>query len=74
MSYLPIAVLENEFEAQLLENVLTERQIPHLLKSYHDVAYDGLFQFTHGWGHVSAPGLYREEVLKILADIRQGTG
>ena len=45
-----IAELENEFEAQLLAGVLTERNIPHLLKSYFDSAYDGLFQRQKGWG------------------------
>jgi hypothetical protein len=65
-----IAVLENEMQAQLLEAVLRDRGIPHVMQSYFSVAYDGLFQFTSGWGHVEAPGKCREEVLAALEDIR----
>jgi len=66
-----IAVLENGFEAQVLDSILTERHIPHLMRSYHDSAYDGLYQVAKGWGHVSAPPVYREEVLEILSDLRK---
>jgi len=66
-----IATLENGFEAQLLDSILAERDIPHLMRSYHDTAYDGLYQVAKGWGHVSAPPSYREEVLEILAELRK---
>jgi hypothetical protein len=66
-----IATLENDFEAQLLDSILTERDIPHLMRSYHDTAYDGLYQTQKGWGHVSAPLAFREEVLEILSDLRK---
>ena len=40
--YIKVTVLENEIEAQLLDSILTERDIPHIMRSYHDTAYDGL--------------------------------
>jgi len=43
-----ILVLDNDVEAQLLDAVLTEEQIPHLMRSYHDRAYDGLWQQQQG--------------------------
>ena len=58
-----IVVLENEIEAQLMDSILTERQIPHRLKSYHDTAYDGIFQVQKGWGIVEAPESYRDEII-----------
>lgn len=64
-----IAVLENEIQARLLDSVLTERDIPHRLRSYHDSAYDGIFQTQKGWGIVQAPAGYKEEILAILADL-----
>ena len=62
----------DEAEAQLLESILKERDIPHLIRSYHDTAYDGIFQAHMGWGHVEAPRSRREEVLALLEEIRKG--
>lgn len=64
-----IAVLQNQHEARLIDDVLTERGIPHQIKSYHDSALDGLFQVTKGWGHVEAPEEYKEEIKSILKDL-----
>ena len=66
-----IAELENEFEAQILGGVLTERGIPHLLKSYYDSAYDGLFQGQKGWGAVLAPEGFRAEIAEIIDSLRK---
>ena len=66
-----IAVLENEVEALMLEAELEARDIPHVLKNYHCSAYDGLFQFSHGWGHVEAPVERKDEILAILKNLRQ---
>lgn len=70
--YQKVAVLDNEIEAQLLDSILEERQIPHLMVSYHDTAYDGLFQTQKGWGHVSAPFSFMQEILEILEEVRTG--
>ena len=69
--YKKIAVLEDEFEAGLLDSVLNEREIPHRMRSYYDTAYDGLFQVQKGWGYVAAPEEYEAEVREILADLRK---
>ena len=71
-TFIKIATLENEIEALLLDSILSERDIPHLMHSYHDTAYDGLFQTQKGWGVVRAPASYEEAVLDILTDIREG--
>jgi len=65
-----VLVLNNEVEARLLDAVLEEKQIPHLMRSYHDTAYDGLWQQQQGWGHVEAPERYSEEILSIYGDLR----
>ncbi|MBW2082369.1 MAG: hypothetical protein JRI39_04605 [Deltaproteobacteria bacterium] len=69
--FVRIAVVENDIEALLLDSILEERNIPHQMRSYHDTAYDGLFQTQKGWGHVSAPTKYEREVKEILSDIRK---
>ena len=69
--YVKVSVLDNEIEAQLLDSILEEREIPHLMVSYHDTAYDGLFQTQTGWGHVSAPKPFKQEILEILNAVRK---
>jgi hypothetical protein len=66
-----IAVLDNEVQAELLDSVLTDRGIPHLLQSYHDSALDGLYQGTKGWGRLDAPASFREEILAIIKDLKR---
>jgi hypothetical protein len=65
-----VLVLNNEIEAQLLDAVLEEQQIPHLMRSYHDGAYDGLWQQQRGWGHIEAPEEYKEQILSIYEDLK----
>lgn len=69
-SFIKIAVLENAIEAQLLSSVLTQYEIPHLLRSYHDTAYDGLFQLQKGWGVIYGPHDVRQQVLDALVELR----
>ena len=67
-----IAVIRNEIEAQLLAGELAGLDIPHLMKSYYDGAFDGVYQFSKGWGHIEAPSEFRDKILEVLAGIRQG--
>jgi len=71
VDYVKVTVLDNEIEAQLLDSILEERDVPHLMVSYHDTAYDGLFQTQKGWGHVSAPTPFKQEILEILTEVRR---
>lgn len=72
-TYVGVAVLENIIEAQLIESILNEQKIPHRIRSYHDTAYDGLFQFQKGWGQLYAPAGHKKEILEILSEIRSQT-
>lgn len=64
------AEIENEIEAQMLRAVLEDRGVPHVMRSYRDGTYDGLFQATRGWGVVLAPLSHREQVREILRELR----
>jgi hypothetical protein len=68
-----IATIRNDVEAMCLRSELQQRGIPHVIESYHDFAYDGLFQYTIGWGHVEAGAEHRNEILEILDDLRSGS-
>ncbi len=64
-----ILVLNNEFEADLIKQILTERDIPFMIRSFHDSAYDGLWQVRSGWGHLMAPAGYKDEILQIYSEM-----
>ena len=66
-----ILIFKNEIEAILLDEILTEKEIPHMLRSYHDSAYDGLWQTQSSWGHLEASEEYKEEILKIYKEMSQ---
>lgn len=64
-----IVVLKNEIEANIMGTILKERNIPHILISYYDSAYDGIFQLQKGWGHIEAPQEYKSKILSLYQDI-----
>jgi hypothetical protein len=64
-----ILEFENQFTAARLSEILTEKNIPHLLRTYHDTAYDGLWQSNSNWGHIEAPEEYSNEIKLIYANL-----
>jgi hypothetical protein len=64
-----ILVFENEIEAMLLDGILNEKEIPHMIRTYHDSVYDGLWQTKSSWGHVEASEEYCEEILQIYKEM-----
>ena len=69
--YTKIVELQDEVQAQRFDLMLTEHGIPHIMRSYHDAAFDGVFQALKGWGHVEAPEPYREEVMDLFAELNR---
>jgi hypothetical protein len=67
--HVKILVFQNEIEAMLLDEILTDKEIPHLIRSYHDSAYDGLWQNQSGWGHIEAPEKYIDEITIIYNEM-----
>ncbi len=56
---------ENEAEARALKSLLKEHDIDAEIVSFHDTAYDGLFQAQYGWGviRVAEKDFQKAEVL-----------
>ncbi|MFP4620472.1 MAG: hypothetical protein ACLFM7_04135 [Bacteroidales bacterium] len=71
--YKKILILENEMEAQRLSSMLGEEGIPHVVRSYHDSVYDGIFQSQRGWGHLEAPEKF-EDTINTLYDNMKSSG
>ena len=68
--YEKILVLNNEFEAGLLEEILTDRKIPHGIVTSDDTALGGIMEMEFGWGYVEAPEKYRDEITQIFEEIK----
>lgn len=66
-----ILVLENEFEAEIVEEVLLDKQIPYGIVSRHDSALAGLVELEEGWGYLEAPPSFREQIMSIYEEIRK---
>jgi outer membrane protein assembly factor BamE (lipoprotein component of BamABCDE complex) len=66
-----IITLENQMEAQRLAAILDEENIPHVVRSYHDSVYDGIFQAGRGWGHLEAPEEYEDKILSIYENMKE---
>ncbi len=64
-----ILIIKNQVEASLLDEILKERDIPHIIKSYHDLAYDGLWQTPTAWGQLDAPEEFKEQILKLYEEM-----
>ena len=64
-----IIILNNIIEGKLMESILKESNIPHIIVNYHDSAYDGIWQPQRGWGHIEAPGKYKDEIIEIYKGI-----
>ena len=70
--YKKILILENQMEAQRLDAILDEENIPHVVRSYHDSVYNGIFQAGRGWGSLEAPEEYKEKIEAIYEKMREG--
>jgi hypothetical protein len=67
-----IATLDNEVEAQLLDQILTNRNIDHAIISHQDPVFEGINQMAEGWGAVEAPESSRELIVDLLEGLRTG--
>lgn len=63
--------LHNEAEASLLHGILEEDGVPHLIRSFHDRAYDGLWQMQEGWGYVETSVRFAGGVRALLEVLRK---
>ena len=72
--FVKVLTLRNEIEASVMDLALCEREIPHRMRSYHDSAYDGLYQAMKGWGHIEAPQECAAEIKEIYAELTSASG
>jgi len=59
--------LSSEIEALRIKEILDTNGIPHLIRSFHDSAYDGIFQNQYGWGVLEAEESDEERIHKLIS-------
>lgn len=64
---------ENEAEANAIKSVLEEHGIHAEIKSFHDTAYDGLFQSQYGWGLIRVPEAGFAEAQRLVEEWRNAS-
>jgi len=61
-----ILLLNSEIEALRIKDILDNIEIPHVIRSFSDTAYDGLFQNQYGWGVLEANEAYKARILELV--------
>ena len=61
-----ILAISSEIEAIRIKEILESNEIPHLVRSFHDSAYDGLFQNQYGWGVLEANESDEGRILELV--------
>lgn len=64
-----ILTLSNEIEAIRIKEILDINEIPHIIRSFHDSAYDGIFHNQYGWGVLEADEKNEDRILDLLKDL-----
>jgi len=59
---------ENAAEANVIKMILEENGISSEIRSFHDTAYDGLFQTQYGWGVIRVSEEDFSASLKIIEE------
>ena len=61
--------LSNEFEAEHMEEILNEKNIPFGIVPVSDSAFGSIEVLENGWGYLEAPARFKDEILDIYEDI-----
>lgn len=71
MAGVKVAVLESQFEADLVAKALQERGIGHRVREHRDGAYDGLYLPQQGWGSLWVEEEDSERAEAVVAEVRR---
>jgi len=64
--------LNNQYESDILTEVLEDYDIPYALIKNHSVVYDGIFENQFGWGYLEIENKYKEQVEKLYNEFTKG--
>jgi len=69
--WVKVGIIENRFEGDRISQTLKESEIPFMIKSFLDTAYDGLYLPQKGWGAVMVPEEFGEEAEKVISEVKR---
>ena len=64
-----ILSISSEIEAFRIKEILDSNQVPHVIRSFYDSAYDGIFQNQYGWGVLEADESDEARIRDLLKDL-----
>jgi len=64
---------KDEAEANIIQLILKEHGILVEIKSFHDTAYDGLFQAQYGWGFIRVLEADFQKAKKIIEEWKKAS-
>ena len=65
-----VTILENRFEADLVDDMLSREGIVFIIRSYQDSAYVGLYQTQKGYAALMVDEKDRDRAETIVAELR----
>ena len=65
-----VFILQDRFEADIIEKELDREGIPVLIRSFRDTAYDGIYIPRKGWGEVRVPEKDRERAQELIDNLQ----
>ena len=69
--WVKVGTVENRFEGDRISHALNEAEIPYLMKSFLDTAYNGLYIPQKGWGVIRVPEEFRKEAERLIAEVKK---
>jgi hypothetical protein len=60
--------INSEIEAQRIKEILDTNGISHIIRSFHDSVYDGIFQNQYGWGVLEADEADEKLILELVGN------
>ncbi len=66
--------LNNQFESDILIEILDDYNIPYAIIKHHSVVYDGIFENQFGWGYLEIEKQYENKVKELYNEFKNSEG
>lgn len=70
-AFVTVKVAESAFEADRFRAALEQEGITVLIRSFHDTAYDGIYQAQKGWGYVEVPKNDLDRAERVVEELER---
>jgi len=70
-TFIRLLTVENQFEADVIKDMLEREGIPVLIQSFVDTSFDGIFIPQKGWAALMVPREHRPKAESIIETYRK---